>query len=377
MNKHEIRRFDIDWIRVLSFDVLILYHVGMFFVPWEFHIKNNDLVEWFRWPMLFINQWRLPLLLVVSGMSAYYSLSKRSSLEFIVERSKRIIIPLIIGVFVLVAPQVYIERVLDGTTKVSFFEFYPSFFDGLYPEGNFSWHHLWFLPYLLIISIIALPILNKLKRVETSILHPLKCSLRKHPWIILFFIIPIALCRIFLDPYFPRNYALIGDWFTLVYFFILFIFGYTFICLGPDFWNTISRIRYYVLVAAFVGFLTLVLCWEFNLNYIIQALIQAFNSFSWIIVILAFSYRYLNSKNSFIVYRNESIFPFYILHQTIIIWIGYLLMDLNLHYALKFIIMVLGTFLLSFVIYDLLIKRMRFLRPLFGLKKIDKLNINK
>ncbi|MEM6864355.1 MAG: glucan biosynthesis protein, partial [Bacteroidota bacterium] len=50
------RRYDIDWLRVIVFGLLIFYHVGMFFVPWDWHIKNNIIYDWLRWPMLFLNQ---------------------------------------------------------------------------------------------------------------------------------------------------------------------------------------------------------------------------------------------------------------------------------------------------------------------------------
>ena len=56
-----MRRYDIDALRVIAFALLILYHVGMFFVPWDFHIKNDMIYPGIRFPMLFLNQWRLPL----------------------------------------------------------------------------------------------------------------------------------------------------------------------------------------------------------------------------------------------------------------------------------------------------------------------------
>ena len=61
----KIRRYDLDWLRVIVFGLLIFYHVGMFFVPWGWHIKNNEIYGWLRYPMLFVNQWRLPILFVI------------------------------------------------------------------------------------------------------------------------------------------------------------------------------------------------------------------------------------------------------------------------------------------------------------------------
>jgi hypothetical protein len=99
----------------------------MFFVPWGWHIKNNEIVDWLQWPMLFVNQWRLPILFVVSGMGTAFAFSSRSSSEYIKERLTRLLIPLIVGILVVVPPQVYIERLTQGKAEGSFFAFYPEF----------------------------------------------------------------------------------------------------------------------------------------------------------------------------------------------------------------------------------------------------------
>jgi len=80
------RRHDIDWIRVLAFDVLILYHIGMFFNTWDSQVKNNITVDWLTYPMLFSSLWRLPLLFVVSGMGTRFALSYRTGGQYIRER---------------------------------------------------------------------------------------------------------------------------------------------------------------------------------------------------------------------------------------------------------------------------------------------------
>ena len=150
----KIRRYDLDWLRVIVFALLILYHVGMFFVPWGWHIKNNEIYSWLRYPMLFLNQWRLPILFVISGMGTAYALSFRSTGQFIKERFVRLYIPLAFGMLFIVSPQVYIERLVNGQFAGSIWDWFSTgvFLQGIYPEGNFSWNHLWFLPYLLVFS---------------------------------------------------------------------------------------------------------------------------------------------------------------------------------------------------------------------------------
>src|SRR5699024_7100952 len=98
------------------------------------------------------------------GQSAWHSLARRYPRAFVIERVRHILLPLVGGVLLLVPPQVYLERRLSGRFTGSFLEFYPHFFDGLYPRGNFAWHHLWFLGYLFVFSVAALPLFEWLRR---------------------------------------------------------------------------------------------------------------------------------------------------------------------------------------------------------------------
>jgi glucan biosynthesis protein C len=192
----KIRRYDLDWLRVIVFGLLILYHVGMFFVPWGWHIKNNELYDWLRWPMLFVNQWRLPILFVISGMGTAFALSSRSIKEFIKERNARLGIPLLFGILFIVPPQVYIERIVNGQFAGGYLEFWPwhTFDNGVYPEGNFTWHHLWFLPYLLVFSLILSPVFGFLrKRPDAGILTCLRKWIEHYAFKLFILVIPFFL----------------------------------------------------------------------------------------------------------------------------------------------------------------------------------------
>jgi glucans biosynthesis protein C len=367
------RRYDIDWIRVIVFDILIIYHVGMFFVSWGWHIKNNEIIDWMRWPMLFVNQWRLPILFIISGMGTRFALSQRTGANYLLERFKRLFIPLVVGILLVVAPQVYIERIVQGKISGSFFDFYPHFFHGIYPEGNFSWHHLWFLPYLLLLSVIATPIFLNLRKDENRLLGLLNKFIKKSPPLLYLFALPLFIVEVFLEPLFPITHALIGDWYALIYYFILFITGYILISLGKAFWLALDRIKYYSLTVGVISFPLLILIWYTVESSIFIPLIKTLNMWSWIITIFAFCSKYLNGESKLIKYRNQAVYPFYIMHQTIIIIIAYWLINNPMHYMWKFTILVLGTFACAWILYEFIIRRIPIMRPLFGLKKIVKI----
>jgi hypothetical protein len=361
------RRYDLDWIRVIVFDILILYHVGMFFVPWGWHIKNNEQINWLQYPMEFVSHWRLPILFVISGMGTRFALSRRSGKQYILERLKRLFIPLITGILIVVTPQVYLERLDEGSITGSLLEFFPKFFHGLYPEGNFSWHHLWFLPYLLVMSVIATPLFIYLRKENNKFIHTISKKIKLYPWLLFGVIVPLYGAEL-LAPYYPVTHALIGDWYTLSYYFVLFITGFILISLGDAFWQALNEIRRYVLfigVLLSVVFMGLLMHAPESLFY---PVIKTINAWSWILVILAYGARYLNRESSIVKYRNEAVYPFYILHQGITIIIGFWLKEMPMHYGVKMLIMITGTFFFSWVIYEWMISKVQFIRPLFGLK---------
>jgi glucans biosynthesis protein C len=371
-----IRRYDLDWLRVIVFGLLIFYHVGMFFVPWGWHIKNNEIYSWLRYPMLFLNQWRIPILFVISGMGTAYALAYRSGGQFIKERIIRLYIPLTVGMLLIVPPQVYLERIINGEYIGSFWDWYSSgmFLNGVYPEGNFSWHHLWFLPYLLVFSIVLTPVFLKLRNNSNGqLLSWLRDNLSKNPFFLLWFILPLYVYEALLEPFFNVTHNLVWDWFNFVSSMTLFLYGFLLISIKEEFWNALALIWKKTLVIGIICFVAQLGIWlllEDSITvHFIEALIKVTNLWAWILTIFGFAARHLNKPSATLAYANQAVYPFYILHQTITIIIGYFIYDMDWNLAVKFSLMTIGTFGFSWLIYEFLIRRVRFVWPLFGLKR--------
>lgn len=369
----KVRRYDLDWLRVIVFGLLIFYHVGMFFVPWGWHVKNNVIYDWLRWPMLFLNQWRLPILFVISGMGTYYALGKRNIWKFNLERYLRLGIPLAVGMLLIVPPQVYFERVTNGQFTGSFLEFFTTVaFDGIYPEGNISWHHLWFLPYLFLFSLVLSPILVYLRQNNTKFIKWIK-NLIKRPSRLYIFVIPLYLLETFVEPFFDVTHALIDDWFNISFSIVLFFYGFLLIATGEVFWESLKSIKTKALSIGIIAFFSQVFIWlvleDGYVVHAVEALLKVVNIWSWILVLFAYSAKYLNRPSKKLAYANRAVYPFYILHQTITVAIGYYLIKLDWGLLAKASILVIGTFGLSWLIYDLIILRIPLLHPLFGLKQ--------
>lgn len=370
-----MRRHDLDWLRVLVFVLLIFYHAGMFFVPWGFHLKNNVIYDWLMYPMWFLNQWRLPILFIISGMGTFYALQKRTGISFALERFKRLGIPLLFGMVFIIPPQVYFERLTNNEFDGNYFDFWPKIaLTGIYPEGNFSWHHLWFLPYLLVFSLLLIPILIYFKKhPQNKFISWMKKKVKSIIGVYIF-IIPLYLTEAFLEPYFPITHALIDDWFNFINCILLFFFGFLLALIKDDFWLTVERYRKYFFVMGMLNFSLMILITHFyddsTVRHFTEAFIKVVNLWSWILTLFGYASKYLNKKSDLLSYCNEAVYPFYILHQTVMIMIGYFLIEKKWSLVVKFSIIIIGTFTISWIIYEFLIRRLRYVRPFFGLKKI-------
>ncbi len=361
------RRHDIDWLRVAAFSILIFYHTGMLFVTWDWHIKDPQASQLFEPVMLFVNQWRLPLLFFISGLGTSFSLRRRTAPGFLRERSTRLLLPLVVGILFVVPPQVFVERQLQGQA-LSFLEFYPHFFSGIYPEGNFSWHHLWFLPYLFVFSVILIPfaLLSK-SSLEAFRRH----MSRPIPVLLLF--LPVAMSEIALRPHWPSKHNLLGDWANFCSYFFIFLMGFV-ISTDKNIWRSIVRMRWFALSGGVALFSSMNLFFlgregPFEATEVaVYRFVRAANMWCWVLACLGFASVHLNRPSRWIGYANAAVYPFYILHQMFIILWAHQLLDWSAHPMMKLLVVTALTFCSCFVLYEALIRRVSFLRPCFGLK---------
>ena len=88
------RRYDIDWLRVITIGLLLIYHIAIVFQPWGVFIgfiQSDRSLESLWIPMTMLNVWRIPLLFFVSGMGVCFAIRKRNWKQLLLERTQRIV----------------------------------------------------------------------------------------------------------------------------------------------------------------------------------------------------------------------------------------------------------------------------------------------
>jgi peptidoglycan/LPS O-acetylase OafA/YrhL len=342
------RRYDIDWIRVIAIGLLLIYHVAIGFQPWGMMIAfiTNDQSWPSLWiPMSMLNVWRIPLLFFVSGMGVYFALQNRNWKQLIAERARRILVPFLFGAFVLVPIHMYLwQRYYQYNLPYA-------------PDPG----HLWFLANIFIYVVVLAPLFFYLKRNQEGKLVQGITKVFSTPLGLILVMTIFILEAVILKPFPYEMYAM--TWHGFVLGLLAFFFGFCFVLSGFGFWSMISKYRWLFLVLAVTLFVIRLLYFQMNTPvYLLVA-----ESQGWIISVFAFGHTYLNRGSKVLTYLSEAAYPVYILHMIFLylgsMWVFSLTLDVRLQFVLVLLITMTG----CFVTYEA-IRRIKWIRPLFGLK---------
>ncbi|MEP1032670.1 acyltransferase [Ekhidna sp.] len=349
------RRHDIDWLRVLAIGLLLIYHVAIAFQPWGVFIgfiQSNEPIEAIWIPMSILNIWRIPLLFFVSGMGVWFAIQRRDWIQLLAERSRRILLPYIFGILAIVPLHIFLWQ--DYYTQEIKYVPNPA--------------HLWFLGNIFVYVILLSPVFFYLKRNRQGPIGHFVKRLLANQWSLLLLMIPFILEGIISAPQEYEMYAMTWHGFALGL--VAFCTGFCCVFAGSVFWNNVKKQRWMLFTHAVIFYLIRLLFFELRTPDYLMAV----ESCLWIFTVFGFGYRHLNQPSKALEYLSQAAYPVYIIHM-IFIYIGcYVLFPMNVSSFGTFIIVNIFTFVGSMMMYELLIRRVRFLRPLFGLQIHKKRN---
>jgi glucan biosynthesis protein C len=369
------RRHDLDWLRVIAIVLLLYFHTGMIFISWSWYfMQDTNTSAFFDELTLFLSHWRMALLFLISGAGTLFALSYRSGAQYTKERLLRLLIPLIFGILIIIPPQIYYELIKHGRIFSDYFEFNKLYFKGgLYPLGDFSWHHLWFIGYLFLYSIMGLPVFIYFRSQSGKRFLAKLAKWMAPAGRIYLLAIPLMVVQVWLQDKYTGFHNLVDDIANFSFFFLFFLYGFI-ICSNESLWESIRKQRRMSLVIAVISFGILFFTRNTNyeLEYVWYWIVETIVAWSWVMAILGYGRQYLNFKSKILNYANEGIYPFYILHQTVLVILAYYVIQWDIPVVIKFLILSTATLTICVLIYDLLIKRNNVTRFLFGMKPLDR-----
>jgi peptidoglycan/LPS O-acetylase OafA/YrhL len=376
------RRHAIDALRALGFALLILDHWGMLYVQdWDWHIKSHTLAEWLQWPMLFVNRWRMDLIFLISGVAAGFLLKPGQAWAFLRRRNQRLLIPLVFGCLVIVPVQPYVQGVVNGAVQPGFVSFLGDYFSGgPWPrdafdgwEDSFTWNHLWYLAYLWVYTAVLALLAGPLESTPGRKLRARLTGLRGGALLVLP-ALPLLAYTLLLQARFPDSGDFVHDWYRNATYFTVFVYGYL-IARDTGFWAEARRLRRLSLIGALAfaaAYLTLVATLPDDIPAWLQTTVWTLrNLYVWMMLlsILGWSSTLLDRPFAWLPWAKEAVYPWYLLHQSLIVLIAYWLVPLELAGPLEAILVLAGTILGCWTIFAG-VRRVAWLRPLFGLKPL-------
>lgn len=364
------RRHDLDRLRILAVLLLFPFHVARIFnVGEDWYVKNAQESKALSWAIInFVDPWHMPLLFALAGAATWFALGHRTGRAYARERVKRLLVPLVFGLLVVVPPQPYLAQLRFDDAERS----YPGFLSGYFTDtsdlsgytGGLTPAHLWFILYLLILALVALPLLLRLRhsadRDEGNDVG--------RPWMLA--AIPIALL---LSEALPAPEE-VDSPFTYLVFFVA-----GFLLVGSGSMAEAVRRRWPWFLLAGIATMTVVFAvWvtgtdaDWSEGSALDAgfqLVESTNAWLWVLGLFGAAGAYLAAADTALLrYANEAAYPYYVLHQTVIVVIGYAVVGWDLGIAPKYAIILAGSVAATAVLYDVAVRRASATRSLFGLK---------
>lgn len=372
------RHYGMDWLRIGAFALLILYHIGMFFVPWDWHVKIARPIGWVAIPMMATNSWRLPLLFLVSGYASAALFAKLGSTgAFLRSRSARLLIPLMFGMIVVIPVQPWIELATQHGYAASFGYFWVQDYfrfgtlDGIVLP---TWQHLWFVVYLFAYTLMAALLLAVVPVLARGRIADAAARLLGG-WGMLLTPFALWIAILFAFPGHRDTHALVDDGPAHLHFLVAFATGWL-LRVRPQLFDAVTRCWPAAAVLALAAYACIV--WAMAVApgegappagivapFLAVRLVQGWAS---IVALVGIADRYANRDHPRRAMLAEAVFPFYIIHQTIIVVGGWLLLRAGTGALPSFLVLFAATTLGCWLFYAIG-RSIGWLRPLIGLQR--------
>lgn len=363
------RRCDLDWLRSVAVLLLIPFHAARIFDVWEpFYVKNAQLSMGLSYLVAFMGRWQMPLLFFIAGSATWFALGSRGPAQYLGERLRRLLVPFVFGTLVIVPPQAYLARLREPEYAASYLGFLGGYFADWHDLsgyfGSFTPGHLWFILFLFVIACVALPLAVACRREAARGRLARLAGWAGRPGAILLLAVPLAAMKL-LPEVGGKNPFFFG---------LLFVYGCIFMS-DPAWQRAIEGHRRAALAVAAVSSAGLMAIWGSRLPWasegvgdLLVGLLETVNGWAWVVALVGLAHKYLNFAHPVLGYANEAAYPFYILHQTVLVAVGWFVVRWPVGVGMKWAIICVVGGGATLGVYEVLVRRSRVMRFLFGMR---------
>lgn len=376
----------IDWLRIIGIISVFLAHDLRFFDGFDHQLKNNETSLIASVVFMYMYYWVMPLIFLLAGASSKFSLLTRTKKQYAAERFKRLFVPFVFGILILVPPQRYVEYLSKGNFTGTFSEFIIWYFKNLLPLGNFGFDpywlsyvgtHIWFLGALLLFSFAGIPVFTYLESEKGESFIGQLAWVAEKPGGIFLFAIPLMVSRTVLQPIFP----LYSSWCDFVFWFLTFLYGYILVS-NPRFTESATHNKYLSLFIAIGSTVTILICYamgyagrwisypDYSAGGVFFNAMWGIITYSMLVFFLGIGTAHLDKGNKYLPMLSEVTMPFYMLHYSIMLLIGYEVLAWEISITMKFCIIGVLTLFVTCALCYLIMRKLPWLRALFGIRPL-------
>jgi hypothetical protein len=365
--KNRLRLSELDWLRVILIFAVFFHHVCMPFNGDDWHIMNSESSKLLDDIMVYFEQFRLPILFFISGVGSVILLSKVTVQKFTLDKLTRLLIPLFIGSLLIVPPQTYIENIDE---LQSYWQEFPRL------ALKFETNHLWFIEYLFVFALLAIPINMFLDSKIGRLVSDALAKLAKFQGGLFLLVGLLIVVKIYFSLMFLNDDDKIENLSSSAYYFLFFISGVIFIR-NNSVWSAICEQRFNHLIilslstVAFYGYYYSPDLSEYlslDARWSIWWLVCCLVAWSALLTIVGYAQFYLTKTPKWLHITNELVYPFYIFHQTVIVVLGFYVISWQTSIHIKIMALFVSSFIITSFICFFIVKPFNVFRFMFGLK---------
>lgn len=358
-NNTDERKYYLDWIKVCVVIILVPFHTAVSFSHiGHAYVYSKEVIDSFLYVFIsdYFNLWFMRMLFFISGVSVFMGLKKRNKKQFIKNRFRRLIIPVVFVIFSIGPLSGYILAIQHYNYVGSFISFYPQFF--MHVKQYLFWGHMWYCVYLFAFSIISLPLFFYLKN-NTKVVNKINNFLANKSHILLPMLI-VAFLEMIFRPFYPGLQTLLGDWANFFVYLFFFVFGFI---IGPSKDLLQVIVKKMMIFLLFAIFSTVIYFYikrfsNFSIeSYKVNALLSfiwGISAYNWVLFYLAFFKKYISKSNKLLQYLSKTSFHLYVFHYFIISIILYFLLKTKISHYFIWLITSILTYLIFVLMYELI-----------------------